>query len=131
VWKTPDGRANTVALADPTSAMTKDFVESIVRLAPEARGELAELVDRAQDEFFDVLDDIEFTELTDLEEDGLPAQYLHGSFDSAEDVALYLNQINVRWRLDALLAVEDIMRASTRPDPARSLLAQFFNRFRR
>lgn len=128
MWKTPDGQAHTVALPDPTSAMTHEFIESLHALEPDACIALAEAVEKAQGDFFDLLDDVEPTEPTSPDEDGLPSEYLQGTFESAEDIAQYLNQIDVRWRLDALLAVEDYLDDidSSQPDPwIRRLLARF------
>lgn len=109
MWKSPDGRANTVALPDPTSAMTSEFVESLRGLEPHGRNVLSTMVEDAQEEFFDLLDDVAPTEPTSPDEDALPVDYLRGAFTTAEDIADYLKQIDPRWRLDALMAVEDYL----------------------
>jgi hypothetical protein len=111
MWRTPDGRAHTVALPDPTTAMTPDFVESLRALGPDARIALAALLDEAQEEFFDLFHDVDPTEAAPPHEDGLPGAFLQGTFGSAKDIARYLNDIDVQWKLDALLAVEDYLSA--------------------
>jgi hypothetical protein len=111
MWRTPDGRAHTVALPDPTIAMTPEFVESLRALEPDARIALAASLDEAQEEFFDLFHDVDPTEPASTDEDGLPGAFLQGTFGSAKDIAQYLNEIDVHWRLDALLAVEDYLSA--------------------
>lgn len=128
MWKTPDGQAHTVALPDPTSAMTQEFIESLHALEPDACIALAASVEEAQEDFFDLLDDVEPTGPTSPDEDGLPGEYLQGLFESAEDIAHYLNQIDVQWRLDALLAVDDYLADvdSSEPDSwIKKLLVRF------
>lgn len=128
MWKSPDGRAHTVALPDPTSAMTDEFVESLGGLDSDARSDLATLDEDAQDDFFDLLDDIEPTEPTSPENDGLSLNYLSGSFESAEHFVEYLSQIETRWQLDALMAVEAYLDELDQLEPAnwlRRLLTRF------
>ncbi len=67
------------------------------------------MVEAAQEGFWDLLDDVEPTDPTSPDRDGLPDEYLEGSFESVGDIARYLNGIDVQWKLDALLAVEDYL----------------------
>ena len=129
MWKTPDGQAHTVALPDPTSAMTQDFVDSLRALDADERTAFAALVEAAQEGFLDLLDDVEPTEPTSPDKDGLPSEYLEGSFESAEDIARYLNRMDIQWKLDALLAVEDYLADIESSEPG-SWIRRLLNRFK-
>lgn len=109
MWKDAYGVAHTVALSDPTSAMTDDFVRSIESLSARDR----ELLGDAAEEFFeslaDLLDGVKPREPRSPDEDALPDGFLHGEFNSVEAVRTYLSLIELTWRLDAYLAVEDLL----------------------
>ena len=76
---------------------------------PHDRDTLSTMVEDAQEEFYDLLDDIEPSEPTTPDEDALPENFLHGKYSTAVDIANYLTNIELRWRLDALMAVEDYL----------------------
>lgn len=109
MWKDAAGVAHTVALPEPTSAMTDDFVRSIKSLSEHDR----ELLANAAEEFYDSLDGllhgIEPREPHGSDEDALPDHFLRGDFASVEAVRAYLDSIQPTWRLDAYLAVEDLL----------------------
>jgi hypothetical protein len=117
MWMSSDGRVNTVALPNPSSAMDDDFVQSLVELGPDGRSDLASRVEDAQERFFDFVDGIAPSEPTSPGHDGLPLGFLRGSFVSAQEIANYVDQIDVHWRLDALMAIEDYLDELDEDEP--------------
>jgi hypothetical protein len=109
MWKSPDGTAHTVALPDPTSAMTDAFVRSLTSLGPAEREMLLEAAEDLYDSLDDILDAMEPREPRSPEEDALPANFLQGEFTSGTAIRQYLDSIEPVWRLDGYLAVEDLL----------------------
>lgn len=109
MWKSPAGTAHTVALPDPRSAMTSAFVQSIESLDEADRALLADAIEDFYEELEPLLETMEPREPTTPEQDALPDDYLHGDFDSGSAVRDYLNSIEPEWRLDAYLAVGDLL----------------------
>ncbi|MEG9225931.1 hypothetical protein [Aeromicrobium sp. Sec7.5] len=89
--------------------MTDDFVRSIESLSEHDR----ELLGDAAEDFFETLDKLldgmEAREPRGLDEDALPDHFLRGDFTSVEAVRAYLDSNEPAWRLDAYLAVEDLL----------------------
>jgi hypothetical protein len=110
MWRTPDGVAHTVALPDPTYAMTPEFVESLDRLDASERQRLTSLITVSMNVVFDARpEDVDPVDLESTEWDALPDGYLHGSYPTARDLITYLGEIEARWRLDSLEAVDDYL----------------------
>jgi hypothetical protein len=109
MWKSFDGTAHTVALPDPTKAMTDEFVRSIEALSAADRELLAEAAEDLYDSLDEILDAMDAREPRSPEKDALPGKFLRGEFTSGAAVRDYLDSIDPVWRLDAYLVVEDLL----------------------
>ena len=109
MWITSDGIPHTVALFDPTVAMQGDFVESVAALSEDDRTRLMVRLGEVEEELLDLLQAQDGDRPSAPEEEPLPEGYLHGTFDSVEAISEYLGGVEVPWRLDALLVVQDLL----------------------
>ncbi|MFC5678715.1 hypothetical protein [Aeromicrobium endophyticum] len=89
--------------------MTEEFVRSIEALGDADRSLLAETSEEFYDSLDAILDAMKAREPRSSEEDALPDAFLHGEFTSGAAVREYLDSIDPVWRLDAYLAVEDLL----------------------
>ena len=116
MWVTEDGVMHTVALPDPTTAMTETFVDSLDSLGPDARISLLDALEGEQEN----LSDQTFTGVvpsapTNPDDDAIPVGYLDGHFSSPSHVMSYLKGLDPQWRLDAYLAVEEYLWVEEEP----------------
>jgi hypothetical protein len=109
MWKSSDGVAHTVALADPRSGMSGAFVDCITALDQADRDLLVDAIEDFEEELELLLDSVAPRDPTTPEQDALPDGYLQGEFHSGAAMRDYLNSIDPEWKLDAYLAVGDLL----------------------
>lgn len=98
--------AHTVALPDPTEVMDARFVASLDALDTWDTERLTHLIEEAEERLF-------ATNLSDLSRSAdfvgapPPRGLLSGAVSTAVDVAAAIERVALRWRLDAILALQD------------------------
>ncbi|WP_418057695.1 hypothetical protein [Pimelobacter simplex] len=108
MWIDSDGVSHTVAVPDPGELMDRSFHESLEALF--LAGEADDLLQWVECEQEALLE----TGLKRTESEGqfvgrpAPKGLLAGTFDDLAGLARVLSRIDLRWRLDALLALEDL-----------------------
>lgn len=109
MWIDDDGVAHTVALPDPTHVMTDDFRASLDALADADRGRVREILELAEMRVLEA-------DLSHLKRPGrdaesreaaAPVGLLRGRVATPEDLARLIAQVELRWRLDAIMALFD------------------------
>ncbi|WGX95203.1 hypothetical protein [Nocardioides sp. L-11A] len=116
MWLDADGVFHTAAFADPRSVMSADFARSLERLARRFRGRrrIATLVSDLEEQMYE-LDPAEVMRLRDQIDNDLfaeqpaPDGLLSAPFDDLDGLRDLLATIPLRWRLDALFAVESAL----------------------
>lgn len=112
MWMDSDGVAHTVALPDPSSAMSPETSASLDALSDAEKSRLLDLLDTEERTYFSIPSS-EREESTDgLEEVGLPDGFITGSFSSAEEVIATVRATTPAWRLDVLLALQDYVETN-------------------
>lgn len=109
MWIDDDGVAHTVALPDPTHVMADDFRTSLDLLAEQDRPRLRDLLEVAEIRLLDAdlsrlkrpAHDAEFREAA------APGDLLRGRMATPEDLTRLIGQVELRWRMDAILALFD------------------------
>lgn len=106
MWTDDDGVLHTVALPDPSQAMTRQFLASIDSLIASHRDEVREVVTAAQEAILAAARNVAADESTYV---GVapPAEILRGDVASPGDVRRAIDQVPQRWRLDAVMALLD------------------------
>lgn len=108
MWIDAEGVAHTVALPNPTDLMSERFKSSLDKLMAEDVQAVADLIKAEQDRFFN--GEVGGTDLdTEDEDEGAapPLGLLDRSVRTTVDLRSTLAALDIRWRLDALLALED------------------------
>lgn len=113
MWISDDGRINTVALPKPTDVMTTDFaVASRVAWLRSKR--------RVRQRWINDLEESTLTEAISHESStderafaGItpPRELLSGSPESLADIAGAMRDVELRWRVDAVMALIDHLDA--------------------
>jgi hypothetical protein len=106
VWIDDDGVLHTVALPDPADAMTEEFRVGLDSITGERRNALRALVEGAQMRVFEA----EWSGLPRSEDHvgaAPPTGLLQGEVRAPEDVARVIDDVEARWRLDAIEAIDD------------------------
>jgi hypothetical protein len=108
MWVNDEGGLNTVALPDPTEVMSDEFHRGFAALAESSRAEVEELVVAANEAIFDAAWEMA------PDEDAFigtppPLEILTGSVATPDDVAAAIARVPERWRLDAILALVDLL----------------------
>lgn len=99
----------TNAVAEPSSVMSEDLVADVAHLVDANSEALEEELERLQDEFYE---SVEFrydrrTERT-YRDQWIPAGLLLGRAPTVQALGELIAGIEPRWRLDAILALEDL-----------------------
>jgi hypothetical protein len=107
VWLDERGVAHTVALPNPSELMTDRFKASLDALISAHRGEVADLLERLEEEIYQQV----FSIPVDPAYEGLspPQELLAPEVWSVEDLAVVLSEIDLRWRLDCVCAMGDYL----------------------
>jgi hypothetical protein len=108
MWIDDGGVAHTVALPDPTEVMSDDFRAGLDALAHSDANALREVIEQAEEQIYEA----GWLELsTSAEYVGAtpPVSLLRGHVRTARDVANAIDQTDLRWRLDVIMALDDYM----------------------
>jgi hypothetical protein len=109
MWIDDAGVAHTVALPNPAELMSDDFRSSVDALLSSSRPGVVELLEAAEERVFDV--DLSGLAVAagadDFQGVAPPRELLHGLFTTHEELRHALELIDLRWRLDAVLALID------------------------
>jgi hypothetical protein len=109
VWIDDEGVLHTVALRDPTDVMTDEFRAGLDAIAASHRAALRGIVERAENRVYDA---DWFPLKTDQEVHiaaAPPVGLLQGRVVKPEDVTKAIDQVDARWRLDAIMALDDYL----------------------
>lgn len=109
MWVDDEGVAHTVALPKPRQLMTKSFRRALGALVDSHGARLDELLAEAEDTLLagGALTPDEPEVRVIFEGRPPPAKILHGEPKSPEAVAEAVGQVDTRWRLDVVLALQD------------------------
>lgn len=108
MWVDQAGVAHTVAMPDPTWLMSDEFLDSLDAMAGLARTAVQNVIDDAALRVYE-------TDLSGLGESAThvaltpPQGLLHGHGVTADDVALAIDRVELRWRLDAITALDEYL----------------------
>lgn len=108
MWIDDEGVAHSVALPDPAHVMTGNFRSSLDTIAAADGDALRSIVKRAEARAYGA-------DWSDLDRSKLhvgappPAELLQGRVTSPEDVDRAIFKVAPRWRLDAILALDDYL----------------------
>lgn len=109
MWMDDQGVAHTVALPNPAEVMTDDFRRDLDALVATQPAEIEEVLAAAEEQIFE-------RDLSGLAESRTQAQFegvtppvglLDGSLRTASDLSVALARVDLRWRLDAVMALTD------------------------
>ncbi len=111
MWVDDKGVCHTVALADPTWLMSDTFRRSLGRLMARDPDDLDDVFETEETRFFE---ERAVSPLRDSEEAEFvaaipPPSLLDGPVETVDDLRQLLRGIDNRWRLDALLALDDYL----------------------
>ena len=108
MWVDDDGVAHTVALPKPKQLMTKSFrgsLEPVVQSDPES---VEAALETAEEQMFEVKP-AAAVPAVEARFEGLPPprKILRGSVEDVADLLATLERVDPRWKLDAILALQD------------------------
>lgn len=105
MWIDDEGVVHTVALPDPTDVKSDGFRSSLDQLISQDSESVAEMIATEQDRFFDgeagTPDGNEYAGVTP------PLGLLDKPVRTPEELRSTLAAVDMRWRLDVLMALED------------------------
>jgi hypothetical protein len=109
MWVDEEGVAHTVALPKPQQLMTTSFRRARDELLHSHRTRLDELLAEAEDALLTegALAPDEPEVRAHFEGRPPPVKVLRGEPETPEDLAEAIGQVEARWRLDAVLALQD------------------------
>lgn len=108
MWIDDDGNLHTVALPDPTDVMSDDFRAGLDAVSRSDADSLREVVEHAEEQVYEA----DWHGLNTSEElvgTPPPVDLLRGDVSTAKDVADAIEQTDLRWRLDVILALDDYL----------------------
>jgi hypothetical protein len=109
VWVDEQGVAHTVALPKPKQVMTKSFRHSVDSVLRTERAQVETALAAAEEAIFElgmwepIVPDTE----TEFEGRPPPAKVLDGVLADAKDLRSAIDAVDIRWRLDVVLALQD------------------------
>ena len=109
MWVSEDGVAHTVSLPKPQQLMTRDFRRALDQLHSRLPVQVEKVLDEAEDSLFSdggVLPD-DPDVFAQYEGRPPPVKILRGPLTTPEDLAASLDRVEPRWRLDAVMALQD------------------------
>jgi hypothetical protein len=108
VWIDDENVAHTVALPDPTVVMTDEFRTSLDTIADGNRAALQGIVESAEMRAYAS----DWSDMNGAETHASvapPGDLLKGRIVRPEDLASAIEQVDLRWRLDVIMALDDYM----------------------
>jgi hypothetical protein len=108
MWVDDTGVAHAVALPNPAGLMSDEFRVSVAALVASSRPEVEVLLETVEERLFDLdLSGLTVEGVDEFEGVIPPQKLLCGSVATLEELGHRLEQVEVRWRLDAVLALGD------------------------
>lgn len=108
MWIDANGVGHTVALPDPSVAMSAETVDSLKAMAPSARAELMDLLDDYYWNDYVARSRRELVRSPMAPEGApLPAGYITAVIGSAQDGVELVKATEPAWRIDVLEALQD------------------------
>ena len=109
MWVDEDGVAHTVALPEPQQLMSKSFRRALDQLRRSHPTQIDEILSNAEDAIFSdgAVTPDEPGVRAHYEGHPPPIEILQGDPRTPDDLAQTINQVEPRWRLDAVLALQD------------------------
>lgn len=111
MWRDGEGRLHTLALPDPVRAF-QDDVGDLLTIDAATRAALDEVLEDAEDEVVDYWREVPVDAAAEdpfVNESAPPV--VRPLSLSPSEVAVWLGQIDLRWRLDVILALQDFLDA--------------------
>lgn len=111
MWVDDRGVSHTVALPEPTELMSDIFLHCLNKLVSKGREHVAEVMFNDQLRFYEERAKLLVPDCSEAEFVGLPPpkDLLDTPFKTLADLRRLLDDVDVRWRLDALAAIEDYL----------------------
>lgn len=109
MWTDNRGIYHTVALPDPTTLMSDVFRASLDRLVADERAAVAEMIESEENRFYEEPREL----LEGTADDGgyveavPPTGLMTGTVATTGELQVAIQSIDRRWRLDALMALDD------------------------
>jgi hypothetical protein len=108
MWLNDEGVMNTVALPDPSVVMSPSFVSSLRRLVEAHAEDISTALDELEDEIFEQMWNYDATVESEFVGSPPSGILLVGHPDSVESLVREIGGVDSRWRLDALMATQDM-----------------------
>ena len=111
MWVDDQGVCHTVALPEPTELMSEVFLQSLNQLVSRGQEDVAEAIFSDQLRFYEERTKLLVPDSNEAEFVGLspPVDLLAAPFETLAELRRLLYEIDDRWRLDALAAIEDYL----------------------
>lgn len=111
MWVDDQGVCHTAALPDPTERMSDDFRRSLDQLIVRAQEDVAEAIEIEETLFFEERAGLLVWDSAEAEFEGAapPKGLMAEPVGTVADLRQLIREIDSRWRLDALLAVDDYL----------------------
>lgn len=109
VWVDDQGVAHSVALPKPKEVMTKSFRHCVDSLLRTERAQVETVLAAAEEAIFEhgLGESIDPDTETEFEGRTPPAKILDGVLAEAKDLTSAIDAVDIRWRLDVVLALQD------------------------
>lgn len=109
MWTDDEGIPHTVALPDPAEVMSDDFRSGLDALVASHLSEVEDILEVAEAQIFEGDLSALFAPGRDTRFNGAapPTGLLEGPLSTINDLQDALARVDLRWRLDAVLAVND------------------------
>jgi hypothetical protein len=108
MWIDDNGVCHTVALPEPRMLMSDAFQQSLERTLTRDREELASAIELEQVRVFGMVKRrVRSADESDFAAAIPPPNLLSQQFNSVNELQRLIRQVDFRWRLDALEAIED------------------------
>ncbi len=108
MWVDESGVAHTVALPDPTDVMADDFRADLDFIALTDLDALQRVIAQAEEQVYEA-GWFELSTSTEFVEAAPPIALLRGRVLSTSDVVGAIEQTDLRWRLDVIMALDDYL----------------------
>jgi len=111
VWVDNQGVCHTVAWPAPADLMSEDFRQALDRLRGEQAEVVMDLVAAEEDRFYKEQTAFSVSGPEERRFEGVapPAQLMDRPVETVEELRLLILEIDRRWRLDALIALDDYL----------------------
>lgn len=112
MWIDDRGVAHTVSLPDPQRLMDSAFADSLAALVRLDSEDVEDAVAQAEEEVFESLEDCAIgVDAGSSPGATPPTQILRGAVHDVAQLHAAITMVEFRWRLDAVLALEDVIES--------------------